>query len=249
MADPVKSPEPEPEVLSVSNLSLPDEDEDEDDLRGHRQEQNAFLKTISEEESQIRMGSDQLLRGLERRSNSPPVPLAEPTGEWVDDCRQTIADKVLCPLCEDILVEPVVTPCGHAFCRTCLDGHLILTHENTCPLDQEPLPDYLAVCQQLKTLIEYLYPLETSRHTAQMREEEGKLWAHLEELVTSHKSPTPLPAQLRRRSKSHRSSAGLLQLLEVANFRTAGSSLPRHLDKVTTIDEDSDGDDSGMADI
>lgn len=37
-----------------------------------------------------------------------------------------------CTLCYRFLYQPVTTPCGHSFCRTCLDR--CLDHSTNCPL-------------------------------------------------------------------------------------------------------------------
>lgn len=47
-----------------------------------------------------------------------------------------------CTLCYRLFWEPVTTPCGHVFCRTCLDR--CLDHNPLCPLCKTSLFDYLA---------------------------------------------------------------------------------------------------------
>ena len=42
------------------------------------------------------------------------------------------ADDFECSLCYRLLHEPVTTPCGHSFCRPCLDR--CLDHQSNCPL-------------------------------------------------------------------------------------------------------------------
>jgi Zinc finger, C3HC4 type (RING finger) len=47
------------------------------------------------------------------------------------------AEKELkCPICHDIAVEPVVTPCGHLFCRYCISKSL--KRRSVCPFDEFP---------------------------------------------------------------------------------------------------------------
>ncbi|XP_043918431.1 LON peptidase N-terminal domain and RING finger protein 1 isoform X2 [Protopterus annectens] len=47
-----------------------------------------------------------------------------------------------CPLCMRLLFEPVTTPCGHSFCKKCLER--CLDHTPHCPLCKECLKEYLA---------------------------------------------------------------------------------------------------------
>ena len=37
-----------------------------------------------------------------------------------------------CPLCMRTLWKPITTPCGHSFCKTCLDR--VLDHNTNCPM-------------------------------------------------------------------------------------------------------------------
>lgn len=47
-----------------------------------------------------------------------------------------------CSLCFRIFLQPVTTPCGHTFCRTCLDR--TLDHNSCCPMCKGSLTSYLA---------------------------------------------------------------------------------------------------------
>uniref|UniRef100_A0AAY5K042 LON peptidase N-terminal domain and ring finger 1 n=1 Tax=Esox lucius TaxID=8010 RepID=A0AAY5K042_ESOLU len=51
-----------------------------------------------------------------------------------------------CPLCIRLFYEPVTTPCGHTFCRTCLERSL--DHNLRCPLCKQPL-------QEVSSLLPY----------------------------------------------------------------------------------------------
>lgn len=54
-----------------------------------------------------------------------------------------------CSLCFRILWQPVTTPCGHSFCRMCLDR--CLDHQPSCPLCKTSLERYLAERRQAIT--------------------------------------------------------------------------------------------------
>ncbi|NXY46316.1 LONF1 protein, partial [Ceuthmochares aereus] len=47
-----------------------------------------------------------------------------------------------CSLCMRLFFEPVTTPCGHTFCKGCLER--CLDHSPQCPLCKESLKEYLA---------------------------------------------------------------------------------------------------------
>ncbi|XP_041640834.1 LON peptidase N-terminal domain and ring finger 1, like [Cheilinus undulatus] len=47
-----------------------------------------------------------------------------------------------CSLCMRLYYEPVTTPCGHTFCKNCLER--CLDHTPQCPLCKESLKEYLA---------------------------------------------------------------------------------------------------------
>ena len=51
-------------------------------------------------------------------------------------------DDFECPLCFRIFFKPVTTPCGHTFCKMCLDR--ILDHNTVCPMCKGSLVQYLA---------------------------------------------------------------------------------------------------------
>ena len=46
-------------------------------------------------------------------------------------------EKFSCPICLEIMVEPMLTPCGHAFCRPCIEESLL--HKNACSLCRESI--------------------------------------------------------------------------------------------------------------
>lgn len=82
-----------------------------------------------------------------------------------------------CSLCMRLFYEPVTTPCGHTYCKNCLER--CLDHTPQCPLCKESLKEYLAcrkynVTTVLETLIkQYLsreYAERTKTHLEETRE-------------------------------------------------------------------------------
>ncbi|RUS79220.1 hypothetical protein EGW08_013005 [Elysia chlorotica] len=61
----------------------------------------------------------------------------------------TDIEDLECGLCYRLYFEPVTTPCGHMFCRKCLDRSL--DHTVTCPICKGNLAEYLAERRQSVT--------------------------------------------------------------------------------------------------
>ncbi|XP_061588752.1 E3 ubiquitin-protein ligase TRIM39-like [Cololabis saira] len=47
------------------------------------------------------------------------------------------ADQFLCSICLDVFTDPVSTPCGHNFCKTCITHHWDVNVLYKCPICQE----------------------------------------------------------------------------------------------------------------
>lgn len=43
-------------------------------------------------------------------------------------------EQLLCPICLDLLNQPVSTPCGHNFCRDCIQGYWQSANLSQCPM-------------------------------------------------------------------------------------------------------------------
>nr|XP_005299199.1 LON peptidase N-terminal domain and RING finger protein 1 isoform X1 [Chrysemys picta bellii] len=56
-----------------------------------------------------------------------------------------------CSLCMRLFFEPVTTPCGHTFCKNCLER--CLDHAPQCPLCKESLKEYLAIRKYSVTVL------------------------------------------------------------------------------------------------
>lgn len=79
-----------------------------------------------------------------------------------------------CSLCMRLFYEPVTTPCGHSFCKKCLER--CLDHTPQCPLCKQSLTEYLAcrsynVTYLLEELIKQYLPEQLSERK-RMHEEE-----------------------------------------------------------------------------
>ena len=57
---------------------------------------------------------------------------------------QALRDELQCPICLDLLKQPVTTPCGHNFCKVCLVPHLDQSvHVARCPVCRKKVPLYV----------------------------------------------------------------------------------------------------------
>ena len=67
--------------------------------------------------------------------------------------------EVMCPICIDVLSDPVLTPCGHDFCRRCMDAHMAQHTDDPsimCPLCRTEFEEY-ALNPRLKKQIASVY--------------------------------------------------------------------------------------------
>ncbi|XP_035505465.2 LON peptidase N-terminal domain and RING finger protein 1 [Scophthalmus maximus] len=82
-----------------------------------------------------------------------------------------------CPLCIRLFFEPVTTPCGHTFCKNCIERSL--DHNLRCPLCKQPLQEYLKNRKYnptvvLQDIMTHLFPSQLAErkqvHDAEMAE-------------------------------------------------------------------------------
>ncbi|KAM9363161.1 LON peptidase N-terminal domain and RING finger protein 1 [Symphorus nematophorus] len=97
-------------------------------------------------------------------------------------CRSVPKDRLdpidlECSLCMRLFYEPVTAPCGHTFCKNCLER--CLDHTPQCPLCKESLKEYLACRKYMVTTVldslikQYLseeYTERTKSHLEETRE-------------------------------------------------------------------------------
>uniref|UniRef100_A0A673IGS8 Uncharacterized protein n=1 Tax=Sinocyclocheilus rhinocerous TaxID=307959 RepID=A0A673IGS8_9TELE len=63
-----------------------------------------------------------------------------------------ISRHLHCPICKNLLTDPVSTTCGHTFCKGCLDKHISIT-ELQCPLCQEPVTTKPSINEAIEALL------------------------------------------------------------------------------------------------
>uniref|UniRef100_A0A671Q1D6 LON peptidase N-terminal domain and ring finger 1 n=1 Tax=Sinocyclocheilus anshuiensis TaxID=1608454 RepID=A0A671Q1D6_9TELE len=82
-----------------------------------------------------------------------------------------------CPLCIRLFYEPVTTPCGHTFCKNCIERSL--DHNLRCPLCKQPLQEYFKnrkynTIVLLQEIMSRLFPQQLAErkqvHEAEMAE-------------------------------------------------------------------------------
>eukprot|EP00798_Chlamydomonas_sp_ICE-L_P024551 gene24551-10162_t len=82
------------------------------------------------------------------------------------------ADSFECSVCCDLLVDPVVFPCGHDSCSGCYSKWVY--HSSSiglcaaCPLCRTALPASLGVCLRLKHTVESLHPEASEKRRAEL---------------------------------------------------------------------------------
>ncbi|XP_035250088.1 LON peptidase N-terminal domain and RING finger protein 2-like [Anguilla anguilla] len=100
-----------------------------------------------------------------------------------------------CSLCMRLFYEPVLTPCGHTFCLSCLER--CLDHSPACPLCKESLSEYLATRGYKKTVLmeEILqrYLSDELSERKKVHEEELKELANLNQEVPIFVCTTAFP--------------------------------------------------------
>nr|XP_056715444.1 LON peptidase N-terminal domain and RING finger protein 1-like [Euleptes europaea] len=151
-------------------------------LKGSNSGKNLTLVVPSEEEwlqdlkqskgiweeatmSEQNLASFSLPEWLRKKSNSGvSVKKEEETtgAKSTQDIRSLLSTSDLeCSLCIRIFFEPVTTPCGHTFCKECLERSL--DHRPNCPLCKQSLREYLkagkySITVVLEELMSTIFP-------------------------------------------------------------------------------------------
>jgi len=105
-----------------------------------------------------------------------PSQLPSPSGTQQGESTNAAltAEDLECGLCYRLFFQPVTTPCGHTFCKKCLDR--CLDHSTTCPMCKGNLSEYLAerrtaVTESIQTIID-TYFKEEHKERCRLNDEE-----------------------------------------------------------------------------
>ncbi|GMP33399.1 hypothetical protein CsSME_00006737 [Camellia sinensis var. sinensis] len=111
------------------------------------------------------LARDVILLGLQIDPSSNPLKALERTTASMigkrDHGKPERTDDFDCTLCLKLLYEPITTPCGHSFCRSCLFQSM--DQSNRCPLCRTVLfisPRTCAISVTLNNIIQKNFPEE-----------------------------------------------------------------------------------------
>ncbi|KAL4784028.1 hypothetical protein BJX76DRAFT_367962 [Aspergillus varians] len=101
----------------------------------------------------------------------------------LDRLRAAVRNELDCQVCYSLILDPLTTPCGHTFCRSCVA--MALTHSNLCPICRRKLNMSSSVHSErinkrLSDLIQALLPDEVASRRADLASDiymsgEGKI--------------------------------------------------------------------------
>ncbi|KAG0728071.1 LON peptidase N-terminal domain and RING finger protein 3 [Chionoecetes opilio] len=156
----------DPPLIPVPDSGTSDSEDSED---GRKQSHCGAAAHPVEEVSLLRKIMDKFNHEIERnkKSSAGYVREADPLNYDKNDFE--------CTLCYRHLHEPVTTPCGHSFCRSCLDR--CLDHSTSCPLCKTSIKMFLA--ERRTSVTEFI---DTAMHTVMPRECRERQRQHDEEL-------------------------------------------------------------------
>uniref|UniRef100_A0A673IPD4 Uncharacterized protein n=1 Tax=Sinocyclocheilus rhinocerous TaxID=307959 RepID=A0A673IPD4_9TELE len=72
-------------------------------------------------------------------------------------------EELQCSICLDVFTDPVTTPCGHNFCRTCLNKFWTNTQTCFCPLCKKTLSNDLEINTTLTKVVQYFKKLNQGK--------------------------------------------------------------------------------------
>eukprot|EP00899_Mesostigma_viride_P014799 jgi/Mesvir1/2331/Mv19356-RA.2 len=137
----------------------------------------AYLEGLSQDPSHKQLSSlMQELMAKMPKGGRPAVSGGDPMASPQKRARRDLtalsdADEFDCTLCLKLLFEPVTTPCGHSFCRSCLFRSF--DHGNKCPMCRKVL--YLSggsrqapISVVLQNILEKHFPEEYAARRAEV---------------------------------------------------------------------------------
>ncbi|XP_051487225.1 LON peptidase N-terminal domain and RING finger protein 3-like isoform X2 [Apus apus] len=139
-------------VLSSSSAQAQDQKGEPLDSRedaGSDQDQGTATLSQLERWQEPELGTLAERQGRSLAGNAEETEAAE--------CTQTCLEELLslsdleCSLCIRMFFEPVTTPCGHTFCKECLER--CLDHRPNCPLCKQSLREYLKAGSYSPTML------------------------------------------------------------------------------------------------
>lgn len=158
-----------PALSDPSIIPQSDSEDSEDSEDGHQQSLCGPSVPPVEEVSHLRKIMDKFNLEMERNKKS--------SCGYVRAVEVQNYDKndFECTLCYRYLYQPVTTPCGHSFCRTCLDR--CLDHSTSCPLCKTSIKMFLA--ERRTAVTEFV---ETAMQTVMASECRERKQQHDEEM-------------------------------------------------------------------
>jgi len=88
------------------------------------------------------------------------------------NCSNSSEIEHTCPICIHLLIQPIITPCKHAYCLKCYEECSELLVKNICPMCRSPIPkDFNPIVDKdyAKKLVQ-LFPKETLEREKQLEE-------------------------------------------------------------------------------
>ncbi|CRH00101.1 conserved Plasmodium protein, unknown function [Plasmodium relictum] len=102
-----------------------------------------------------------------------------------DEHVEKISSEVECAICMKLLIVPVTIPCGHNFCRDCLEK--AKEYKNSCPLCRSNMGDKKNINILLGELIKERYPITYAKRLEEIenlkREKENKIMKQRNEAI------------------------------------------------------------------
>ncbi|KAL6074144.1 hypothetical protein STEG23_025627 [Scotinomys teguina] len=90
------------------------------------------------------------------KKEKPPFLPEEPSSSSPSEEGDPVPEELLCPICEDIMVDAAIIPCcGNSYCDECIRTALLESDEHTCPTchQDDVSPDALAANQVLRRAV------------------------------------------------------------------------------------------------